>query len=260
MPLGAKLLEGMCDYLLWYVKDANLVKYRPLFQPSKPKASARWTNVELPNGTRRKLTREESENLDLLPTGAKVYRLVSQRAPSFSEASVYGFTFRGRVFNPPIGGCWVTTKEKMQRLADCNRLEAEGDNLSYVYFHNDFPYSKVNNYWDDTSPVQGKTYVVQTTERVIERCILMSTDPGDLVFDPTCGSGTTAYVAEEGGAGGSPATHRAWRSPRQTAADDRRLRLLRAGPPARGCRKRLYLHDRASRHAQVHRQQRAACD
>jgi len=105
MPLGAKLLEGMCDYLLWYVKDANLVKYRPLFQPSKPKASARWTNVELPNGTRGKLTREEAENLDLLPTGARVYRLVSQRAPSFSEASVYSFTFRGRVFNPPIGGC-----------------------------------------------------------------------------------------------------------------------------------------------------------
>jgi adenine-specific DNA-methyltransferase len=199
MPLGAKLLEGMCDYLLWYVKDEKFVKYRPLFQPSKPKASARWTNVELPDGTRRKLIREESENLDLLPTRARVYRLVSQRAPSFSEASVYSFIFRGRVFNPPIGGCWVTTKEKMQQLADCNRLEAEGDNLSYVYYHNDFPYSKVNNYWDDTSPVQGKTYVVQTTERVIERCLLMTTDPGDLVCDITCGSGTTAYVAEQWG-------------------------------------------------------------
>jgi adenine-specific DNA-methyltransferase len=199
MPLGAKLLEGMCDYLLWYVKDMNFVKYRPLFQPSKSKASARWTNVEMPDGNRRKLTREESENLDLLPTGARVYRLVSQRAPSFSEASVYSFTFRGRVFSPPSGGCWVTTKEKMQRLADCNRLEAEGDNLSYVYYHNDFPYSKVNNYWDDTSPVQGKTYVVQTTERVIERCLLMTTDPGDLVMDITCGSGTTAFVAEQWG-------------------------------------------------------------
>ena len=199
MPLGAKLLEGMCDYLLWYAKDIDLVKYRPLFQPSKPKASARWTSVELPDGSRRKLTKEESDSLDLLPRGARVYRLVSQRAPSFSEASVYSFTFRGRVFNPPDGGCWVTTREKMQRLADCNRLEAEGDNLSYVYFHDDLPYSKVNNYWDDTSPVQGKTYVVQTTERVIERCTLMTTDPGDLVLDPTCGSGTTACVAEQWG-------------------------------------------------------------
>jgi len=199
MPLGAKLLEGMCDYLLWYVKDMNFVKYRPLFQPSKSKASARWTNVEMPDGSRRKLTREESENLNLLPTGAMVYRLVSQRAPSFSEASVYSFTFRGIVFSPPSGGCWITTKEKMQRLADCNRLEAEGDNLSYVYYHNDFPYSKVNNYWDDTSPVQGKTYVVQTTERVIERCILMTTDPGDLVMDITCGSGTTSFVSEQWG-------------------------------------------------------------
>jgi len=199
MPLGAKLLEGMCDYLIWYVKDGNLVKYWPLFQPSKPKASARWTNVELADGTRKKLTKEESDNLDLLPPGARIYRLVSQRAPSFSEASVYTFPFHGRNFNPPIGGCWLTTKEKMQRLAECNRLEEEGDNLSYVYYHDDFPYSKINNYWDDTSPVQGKTYVVQTTERVIERCLLMTTDPGDLVFDPTCGSGTTAFVAEHRG-------------------------------------------------------------
>lgn len=199
MPLGAKLLEGMCDYLLWYAKDVSLVKYRPLFQPTKPRWLARWTNVELPDGTRRRLTTEESDSLGSLPAGAKVYRLVSQRAPSFSEASVYNFTFHGKVFNPPSGGCWVTTKERMQRLADCNRLEAEADNLSYVYYHDDFPYSKVTNYWDDTSPVQGKVYVVQTTERVIERCLLMTTDPGDLVFDPTCGSGTTAYVAEQWG-------------------------------------------------------------
>ena len=199
MPLGAKLLEGMCDYLIWYVKDVNTVKYRPLFQPTKPKAAARWTNIEFPDGTRRKLTKEETENIDLLPTGTKIYRLVSQRAPSYSEASVYSFKFRGKIFNPPTGGCWVTTKEKMQKLADCNRLEAEGDNLSYVYYHDDFPYSKVNNYWDDTSPVQGKTYVVQTTERVIQRCLLMTTDPGDLALDITCGSGTTAYVSENWG-------------------------------------------------------------
>jgi len=199
MPLGAKLLEGMCDYLLWYVKDVNLVKYRTLFNLSQPKASARWTNVELADGIRRKLTREETEKLDLLTKGARVYRLVSQRAPSFSEASVYSFTFRDRIFDPPQGGCWLTTKEKMQRLANCNRLEAEGENLSYVYYHDDFPYSKINNYWDDTSPVQGKAYVVQTTERVIQRCLLMTTDPGDLVFDPTCGSGTTAFVAEQWG-------------------------------------------------------------
>jgi very-short-patch-repair endonuclease/DNA modification methylase len=199
MPLGSSLLESMCDYLLWYAKNKDAVKYKVLFQHSRPKASARWTNVQLPDGTRRKLTGDESLNIEKFPMGSKVYRLVSQRAPSFSPNSVYGFSFRNKVYNPPRGGCWVTTKEKMQRLADCNRLESEGDNLSYVYFHEDFPFSKINNIWQDTSPVQNKMYVVQTTELAIERCLLMTTDPGDLVFDPTCGSGTTAYVAEQWG-------------------------------------------------------------
>jgi len=199
MPLGAKLLEGMCDYLLWYCKDSDHVKFRHLFKMTKPKITSRWTNVELPDKTRRKLTKKETKNLDLLPPGSKIYRLVSQRAPSFTDTTVYDFNFRGKVYRPPLGGCWLTTKSKMQLLADNNRLEAEGDNLSYVYYHDDFPYSKINNFWDDTSPVQGKSYVVQTTELVLGRCILMTTDPGDLVLDPTCGSGTTAIVAENWG-------------------------------------------------------------
>ena len=199
MPLGAKLLEGMCDYLLWYGKNKDSIKYRPLFRPSQPSATSRWTNVELPSKERRKITQDEAEDLSLLPNGSKVYRLVSQRAPSYSENTVYDFKFKGKIFSSPAGGSWVTTKEKMQLLADRDRLEAEGDNLSYIYYHDDFPYSKINNLWVDTSPVQKKSYVVQTTELAIERCLLMTTDPGDLVLDPTCGSGTTAYVAEQWG-------------------------------------------------------------
>ena len=87
----------------------------------------------------------------------------------------------------------------METLIALNRFEPEGGNLSYVYFHDDFPYSKMNNFWDDTAPAQGKDYVVQTSNFVIQRCILMTTDPGDLVLDPTCGSGTTAHVAEQWG-------------------------------------------------------------
>ena len=199
MPLGATLLEGMYDYLLWYGKNIKHIKFRHLFKPSEPKYSSRWTSVEDKTGTRRRLSNQESKNLNLLPEGSKVYRLVSQRAPSFSEASVYNFKFNGHVYSPPKGGCWVSTKEKMEKLARVNRLENEGDSLSYVYFHDDFPLSKINNLWDDTSPAQDKGYVVQTSTGVIERCILMTTDPGDLVLDPTCGSGTTAYVAEQWG-------------------------------------------------------------
>ena len=199
MPLGATLLEGMYDYLLWYGKNIEHIKFCHLFKPSEPKYSSRWTSVEDETGTRRRLSNQESKNLSLLPEGSRVYRLVSQRAPSFSEASVYNFTFKGHVYSPPKGGCWVSTKDKMETLARANRLESEGDSLSYVYFHDDFPLSKINNLWADTSPAQDKGYVVQTSTGVIERCILMTTDPGDLVFDPTCGSGTTAYVAEQWG-------------------------------------------------------------
>ena len=199
MPLGSVLLEGMCDYLLWYAKSKEQTKFHHLFNRSVPKVTSRWTSVELPDGTRRKLTSEESTNSGLLPSGSKVYRLVSQRAPSFSEANAYSFKFKDKVYAPPKGGCWVTSEDKMKILADKNRLEIEGGSISYVYYHDDFPYAKINNFWDDTSPVQGKNYVVQTTELAIQRCILMTTDPGDLVLDPTCGSGTTAYVAEQWG-------------------------------------------------------------
>jgi adenine-specific DNA-methyltransferase len=141
----------------------------------------------------------EIDNPSTLPVGSIPYRLVSQRAPSYTVKSVYEFDFQGRVFLPPAGGCWVTSKENMAKLQEANRLEAEGDNLSYVYFYSDFPLSKITNVWDDTSPVQDKEYVVQTSTGVVQRCVLMATDPGDLVLDPMCGSGTTAYVAEQWG-------------------------------------------------------------
>jgi adenine-specific DNA-methyltransferase len=93
----------------------------------------------------------------------------------------------------------VTTIDKMRRLECAHRLEVEGGSLSYVYFFGDFPFQKLNNLWDDSAPAQNKQYVVQTNQDVIQRCILMTTDPGDLVLDPTCGSGTTVYVAEQWG-------------------------------------------------------------
>jgi adenine-specific DNA-methyltransferase len=198
MPLGAKLLEGMCDYLLWYAKDVKQVKFRHLYRHSEPKYASRWTNVEV-RDERRKLTSKEADDLRGLPFESHVYRLVSQRAPSFSDTGVYDFEFQGQTFQPPKSGCWVTPKEKMLRYSLADRLEAEGDNLSYVYFHKDFPFTKLTNFWDDTSPVQGKEYVVQTSTGVAQRCVLMTTDPGDLVLDPTCGSGTSSFVAEQWG-------------------------------------------------------------
>ncbi|MCK4592915.1 site-specific DNA-methyltransferase, partial [bacterium] len=199
MPLGAKTLETMHDNLLWYAKDTTVLKYKHLFLATKPDPSSRWTGVELANGKRRPLTKEERHNLDLLPEGSRVYSTVSQWAPSFSEANVYKFKFQGRVFYPSKGQCWVTAIEKMELLATSNRLEVEGDSPRYVMYHNDFPFKKITNPWYDTAPAQGKQYVVQTNPGVVQRCMLMTTDPGDLVIDPTCGGGTTAYVAEQWG-------------------------------------------------------------
>ncbi len=199
MPLGAKTLESMCDYLLWYARNREKVKYYQLYLRSEARTTSRWTGVELPDGTRRHLTGSEAKKLSSLPTGSRVYRLVSLWAPSYSAANVFDFTFNGRTFHPRAGQCWITSKEKLNDLVQMKRLDTEGDNLRYVLYHDDFPYIKLTNMWSDTVGAFDKTFVVQTSPRVIERCMLMTSDPGDLVLDPTCGSGTTAYVAEQWG-------------------------------------------------------------
>ena len=196
MPLGAKHLEGMTDYILFYAKNIISLKYRICYKNAIPKLESRWTGYENEDGSHVSLSiNSKFDNLNI----NKIYRLVSQKAPSFSEQNVYTFRYRGITYYPPKRGCWVTSFERMKRLSYAGRLETEGESLSYVFYWGDFPYQKINNLWDDTAPAQKKTYVVQTNEAVIQRCILMTTDPGDLVLDPTCGSGTTAYVAEQWG-------------------------------------------------------------
>lgn len=197
MPLGAKLLEGMADHIVWYAKNIGQIKYHHLYEPYNVEGASRWTMVELSSGERRKLTPAEYVNHRLLPTGSNVFRLVSQRAPSFSPNNVFDFEYEGKTYHAP--GCWVTNKAGMDTLAAKKRFYSEGDNLSYIQFISDFPYRKITNPWDDTAPAQEKKYVVQTNPDVIMRCMLMTTDPGDLVLDITCGSGTTAYVAEQWG-------------------------------------------------------------
>lgn len=197
MPLGATTIETMNDYLIWYAKSKESVKYRQLYENYDVQGASRWTMVELPDGTRRNMTGAEFENHALLPKGSRVFRLVSQRAPSFSANNVFDFEYDGVVYSPP--GCWVTNKDGMEALAKERRFYAEGGNLSFILFIDDFPYKKMTNLWFDTAGANGKTYVVQTSDTVIRRCLIMTTDPGDLVLDITCGSGTTAYVAEQWG-------------------------------------------------------------
>jgi adenine-specific DNA-methyltransferase len=199
MPLGAKTLESMADCLLWYARDVDKIRYRQLYIESEPNPSARWTGLQLPDGSRRMLTREERLDLSTIPKRARVFSTVSQAAPSFSETGVYSWELEGVAYVPPRGQCWVTSAEKMDRLSSCARVVVEGGLPRYLMFHEDFPLRKLTNPWHDTAPAQNKTYIVQTNDTVVARCLFMTTDPGDLVLDPTCGSGTTAFVAEQWG-------------------------------------------------------------
>jgi adenine-specific DNA-methyltransferase len=195
------LLSTVTDYLLWYARDVNHVKYRQLYlEKSAGEAGAiAYTRVELPDGTRRGLKADERANLDVLPTGARIYTLdnmTSQRPPGDFPVEIDGRVIR------PRRGYWKTGEEGMQRLLAASRLELVGDTLRYRRYLDDFPAYQLTNAWTDTSVAgftANKLYVVQTTPKVIQRCLLMATDPGDLVVDPTCGSGTTAYVAEQWG-------------------------------------------------------------
>lgn len=197
----AEILPSVCDYVLWYAKNAENVKYRKLRTPKEfgEPGTSEYNRVELKDGARRLMTEEEQEDWSKLAPGAKPYRqdnIVSQRPPGDFPVQFEGKTYR------PITGYWKTGIEGMARLIAAKRIERRGAMLSYVRFYNDFPYKPISNYWSDvrfSSRAEQKQYVVQTAARVIKRCLLMTTDPGDLALDITCGSGTTAYVAEEWG-------------------------------------------------------------
>ena len=160
-----------------------------------------WNYFELPDGQRRKMTSDEIHNHRLLPSGATPIQLVSLYPAGVNQSGLFPFTFRGREYRPPKGNSWFTNPEGMEQLATAGRLEPyeDGETLRYVLKLSDSPVSALTNLWGDTSAPREKIYVVQTNTKVIQRCILMTTDPGDLVLDPTCGSGTTAFAAEQWG-------------------------------------------------------------
>jgi len=202
---GSTLLGQICDYIIWYAKDRDRVKYRQIYSEKErgEAGAARYDNVELPDGVRRRLTPEEKATPSLVPPGSRFFS-TDQITSAGETATGSGIlTFKGRDFKCPAGLHWKTTVDGMAQLMKCNRIVAEGNLLRYVRFIDDFPVNPLNSVWLDVGGVQSrsdpKIYVVQTSTTAIQRCLLMTTDPGDLVLDPTCGSGTTAYVAEQWG-------------------------------------------------------------
>ena len=202
MPLGAKVLEQMHDFLLWFGKSKDddqgnlLVKFRQLYLEQDVQGDFHWNWFELQDGTRHQMTPDQNQNHALLPDGARIYRLVSMYPPTFSEKSVYPFTYEGHTFTPAAGACWITAFEGMARLRAARRLQREGQHLRYCLFLDDGNAAKLTACWNDTIGPRDKVYAVQTSIDVIARCVAMTTAPGDLVFDPTAGSGSTAFVSE----------------------------------------------------------------
>jgi adenine-specific DNA-methyltransferase len=188
------------DYLLWYAKNRENCKFRELYLPRE---GVEWVNYDFLRigDDFRRMTAEEKASFNTLPPNAQVYRRSPLTSASSSSTTLMPVEFQGKTFVPGKGG-WKTNVVGFSRLANSNRLEAYGVTLSYRRYSDDFPYFLLSNSWTDTASGgygEEKIYVVQTNVKVISRCLLMTTDPGDLVLDPTCGSGTTAFVAEEWG-------------------------------------------------------------
>jgi adenine-specific DNA-methyltransferase len=198
------LLAGTTDFLLWYAKDKGQVKYRQLYRDRELGGigSSAYTWLQLPDGTRRRMTSAERADAAVIPEGARAFRLdnLTSSRPA-RDTDLRSYEMDGKLFTPGAG-TFKTNLAGMNKLKAANRLAVAGNTLTYVRFADDFPLFPITNAWDDTVTAgfaADKIYVVQTNTKVIERCLLMTTDPGDLVLDPTCGSGSTAFVAEKWG-------------------------------------------------------------
>jgi adenine-specific DNA-methyltransferase len=203
--LVANALGRNSDFLLWYARDFEGLKARKLFhrRTLADDIGGRYSRVELADGTRRSMTDNERRDPAQMPVGARPYRHGDLTSQGATASGTVPFTYQGHVYHPGNARHWTTTAEGMQRLALAGRLVPPTPNsLQYVRYLDDFPVAEFANVWSDTATgafTDAKVYVVQTNTKVIERCILMASDPGDLVLDPTCGSGTTAVVAEQWG-------------------------------------------------------------
>lgn len=196
---AASSLSAACDYLVWYAKDTKQAKYKSLWEAKTASGASGYSHIRLNDGTTRRMTSDEVEGRIPIPDGARVFTLSDLTKPG--PGSRYDIEFEGRKFSPGARW-WGTTPEAMKKLIKAGRIVAVGNTLRFVRYLDDFAVSGLNNLWADTGIAgfsSDKLYVVQTSPKVIQRCMLMCTEPGDLVLDPTCGSGTTAYVAEQWG-------------------------------------------------------------
>ena len=199
--ISQKGVSGVTDFILWYAKNPEQFRLRRLFISKPPLGGAAYSFIEDRHLQRRRMREAEKSGKQPLESDVKIFCDQTAAAVGLTRSFVFPIECNGVTYNPPFDKSWQSTNEGMTRLRNANRLAGIGKSLRYIRYQNDFPVNSVNNLWADTASGSGmnKIYVVQTNTKVVERCILMATDPGDLVLDPTCGSGSTAYVAEKWG-------------------------------------------------------------
>ena len=199
-------LPQVADYLLWYAKDKEKLKYSQLYEALTRQEIVQffssYARVEVGDGETRKLTKDEQRDIDkFLPKGARLYKAQVPNSQGESQTGRSAPYKRGsKKWDCSKNRHWSISMEGLDKLADMGRLDMTGENnLFWKWYEEEVPGKRINNIWPVQTRTFDKRYVVETSTKAIQRCILMTTDPGDLVFDPTCGSGTTAFVAEQWG-------------------------------------------------------------
>jgi adenine-specific DNA-methyltransferase len=196
--LGSVTLPRQCDYILFYARDISLLKYRQLFKEKAidGEGASAYQYIKGPDCQIRRMTETEKSSPKTIPQGHSPLRYGDLTKPG--PGSKYEIVFQGKTFTSR-NRWWGMPKEGLERAARADRLFASESSISYQRLLTDWSAFPITNIWTDTGTGSGlnKTYVVQTDDKIVQRCILMATDPGDLVLDPTCGSGTTASVCEE---------------------------------------------------------------
>lgn len=198
-----KYLSNIGDHLIWYAKDKKQLKYRQLliFKNRPDYGDPNYTWIEMPDGSNRKMSIDERMGRSQIPDGAKIFRYGPLQS-SGSSSEPQPFEFEGKIYYPAPNNHWKTTLSGLENLKKKKLLLKSGNNIAWKLHWDNYPAINLSNVWLDTQSGgfgDSGIYVVQTTNKVIQRCMLMTTDPGDLVLDITCGSGTTAYVAEQWG-------------------------------------------------------------
>ena len=199
MPFGTKVLEGMSDYIVWYAKSKSVVKYNKLNDSKSLADNSEFRFIDTKDGGYKRLSEDEVESITYSNDTDGVFKRLDLCSSGYSGTSDFPIEFEGKIYRPTRSFSWKTNEKGIEILKQKNRLFSLGNLLYYKIYLNDYPVKLLTNLWSNTRGEVKKKYVVQTSTLPIRRCMLMTTHPGDLVLDITCGSGTTAYVAEQWG-------------------------------------------------------------